>query len=337
MVSPPKPVEQHYGRGKILDSILTALRESGKDLDRLQPEDLAPVDEFHVRGREATVELARRAALKPGSRVLDVGCGSGEITSRLARLYPEAQLLGVDILSSVVRVASERHAALAPRLRFQQGDAFELQLPADHCDLVVCRHLTQAVPEPARMLAELVRVCKPGGWLHVLSEDYGMLHFPFGPLDADRLWQDGIFPYGRATGTDARVGRHTWPYLRARELYKGEVSVLMLFATAGMMLLVSAGSLVMVYLGLEMLALCSYALVAVDRDSPLASEAAIKYFVLGALASGLLLYGLSLVYGATGTLQLDQIAVAAQANKSSLMLITGVVFIVARTRGLPAA
>lgn len=127
---------------------------------------------------------------------------------------------------------------------------------------------------------------------------------------------------------------YTWPYLRARELYKGEVSVLMLFATAGMMLLVSAGNLVMVYLGLEMLALCSYALVAIDRDSPLASEAAIKYFVLGALASGLLLYGLSLIYGATGTLQLDQIAVAAQAHlhdgsASSLMLITGVVFVVA--------
>ena len=77
----------------------------------------------------------------------------------------------------------------------------------------------------------------------------------------------------------------------------------MLFATAGMMLLVSAGSLVMVYLGLEMLALCSYALVAIDRDSPLASEAAMKYFVLGSLASGLLLYGLSLIYGATGTLR----------------------------------
>ncbi len=125
---------------------------------------------------------------------------------------------------------------------------------------------------------------------------------------------------------------YTWPYLRARGLYKGEISVLMLFATAGMMFLVSSGSLVMVYLGLEMLALCSYALVAVDRDSPLASEAAIKYFVLGALASGLLLYGLSLIYGATGSLQLDQIATVAQtkiADGSSLMLITGVVFVVA--------
>lgn len=125
---------------------------------------------------------------------------------------------------------------------------------------------------------------------------------------------------------------YTWPYLRARDLYKGEVSVLMLFAIAGMMLLVSSGSLVMVYLGLEMLALCSYALVAVDRDSPLASEAAIKYFVLGALASGLLLYGLSLVYGATGSLQLDLIATATQqriAEGNTLMLITAVVFIVA--------
>lgn len=122
---------------------------------------------------------------------------------------------------------------------------------------------------------------------------------------------------------------YTWPYLRERKLYKGEVGVLMLFAIAGMMFLVSAGSLTMVYVGLEMLALCSYALVAVDRDSPLASEAAIKYFVLGALASGLLLYGLSLIYGATGSLMLDQIATAAQVGPKSMLLVTGVVFVVA--------
>lgn len=158
--------------------------------------------------------LFARYGLTGALHIADVGCGSGEITSRLAKLYPDAELLGVDILSSVIRVAAERHAALAPRVRFAQGDAFELRLPDGHFELVVCRHLTQAVPEPARMLAELVRVCKPGGWLHVLSEDYGMLHFPFGPLDADRLWQDGVIPYARATGTDTRVGRHTWQYLR---------------------------------------------------------------------------------------------------------------------------
>lgn len=122
---------------------------------------------------------------------------------------------------------------------------------------------------------------------------------------------------------------YTWPYLRERGLYQGEISVLMLFATVGMMLMVSAGTLVMVYVGLEMLALCSYALVALDRDNPLASEAGIKYFVLGSLASGLLLYGLSLVYGATGSLHLSEIATAAsQATDTKLMLVTGVVFMV---------
>lgn len=122
---------------------------------------------------------------------------------------------------------------------------------------------------------------------------------------------------------------YLWPYMRERGLYKGEMSILMLFAVLGMMLLVSADSLVMVYVGLEMLALCSYALVAIDRDNPLASEAGIKYFVLGALASGLLLYGLSLVYGATGTLGLHEIAAAAQSTSSMTMLVTGVAFMVA--------
>ena len=122
---------------------------------------------------------------------------------------------------------------------------------------------------------------------------------------------------------------YAWSYLRERRLYQGEVPVLMLFAVAGMMLLISAGSLVMVYLGLEMLALCSYALVAIDRDSPLASEAAMKYFVLGSLASGMLLYGMSLLYGATGTLDLAQIHAAVATVASPTLLLTGVVFLVA--------
>ena len=120
-----------------------------------------------------------------------------------------------------------------------------------------------------------------------------------------------------------------WPDLRERGLYRGEVSVLVLFAVLGMMLLISAGSLVMVYLGLELLALSSYALVAIDRDSPLASEAAIKYFVLGALASGLLLYGMSLVYGATGSLDLATIRNVAAGVDHPMLLLAGVVFMTA--------
>jgi SAM-dependent methyltransferase len=103
---------------------------------------------------------------------------------------------------------------LAPRVRFEQGDAFELKLAAGQFDLVVCRHMTQAVPEPQRVLAELQRICRPGGWVHVLSEDYAMIHAPAGAVDPDRLWHDGVIAFARATGSDARVGRRTWSMMQ---------------------------------------------------------------------------------------------------------------------------
>lgn len=118
------------------------------------------------------------------------------------------------------------------------------------------------------------------------------------------------------------------PYLRERNLYPGEFPVLVLFATAGMLMLSSAASLVMVYLGLELLSLCSYALVGMNRDNGLSSEAAMKYIVLGSIASGLLLYGMSLVYGATGSLELSQINAAIAGISDRPMLLTGMVFMV---------
>ncbi|MDE2274395.1 MAG: NADH-quinone oxidoreductase subunit NuoN [Gammaproteobacteria bacterium] len=93
-------------------------------------------------------------------------------------------------------------------------------------------------------------------------------------------------------------------YLRDRSLFKGEFYVLGLFGMLGMMVIISAHNFITIYLGLELLALCLFAMVAMDRDSPIGSEAAIKYFVLGAIASGTLLYGFSLLYGASGTLDL---------------------------------
>ena len=123
---------------------------------------------------------------------------------------------------------------------------------------------------------------------------------------------------------------YAWTYLRERDLYQGEIPVLFLFTTAGMMLLVSANNLTMVYVGLELLALCSYALVACDRDNKLASEAAMKYFVLGALASGMLLFGMSLVYGAAGTLSLPGIhdAIGGLSGDGRVLMLTGMVFLI---------
>ena len=159
--------------------------------------------------------LLARYRLRADAQIADVGCGSGEITARLAGLYPHAQIVGVDILEGSIAYARKRYAALAPRVRFEQGDAFELRLPADGFDLVTCRHMTQAIPEPERALAALVRIGRPGGWLHVLSEDYGMLHMPVGALNSDRLWHEGAIEFTRITGTDARVGRHTYSLLLA--------------------------------------------------------------------------------------------------------------------------
>ncbi|HLD14423.1 MAG TPA: NADH-quinone oxidoreductase subunit NuoN [Burkholderiales bacterium] len=118
-------------------------------------------------------------------------------------------------------------------------------------------------------------------------------------------------------------------YLRDREMYRGEYFVLGLFGVVGMMVMVSASHFLTLYLGLELLSLSLYAMVAFQRDSSQATEAAMKYFVLGAIASGLLLYGLSMLYGATGSLE---IAVVRQAiagmSSDNIILIFGLVFVI---------
>lgn len=118
-------------------------------------------------------------------------------------------------------------------------------------------------------------------------------------------------------------------YLRLRDLDRFEYYVLVLFATLGMMILISASHFVTVYLGLELLSLSFYALVALDRDNARSTEAAMKYFILGALASGLLLYGMSMIYGATGTLEIGGVAqVLYQDAANKNVLIFGLVFLV---------
>ena len=134
----------------------------------------------------------------------------------------------------------------------------------------------------------------------------------------------GVFVYSRE-------------YLQSRDIFKGEFYVLGLFSILGMMLMVSANNLLMLYLGLELLSLCLYALVAFSRDDGNASEAAMKYFVLGAIASGMLLYGMSILYGLSGSLQITEIAHAVIAttagqggadNAQNIGMVFALVFIV---------
>jgi len=117
-------------------------------------------------------------------------------------------------------------------------------------------------------------------------------------------------------------------YLMSRNLFRGETFVLMMFAALGVMVLVSANNFVTLYLGLELMSLSTYALVALHRESPASTEAAMKYFVLGAMASGLFLYGASMVYGATGSLDIDLIVQATLSGPGNrTLLVFGLVFL----------
>jgi len=132
----------------------------------------------------------------------------------------------------------------------------------------------------------------------------------------------------------ATVFLYSRDYLRVRKQFKGEFYVLGLFGVLGMMIMVSAHSFLTLYVGLELLSLCLYAMVALNRDSEVSTEAAMKYFVLGAIASGMLLYGMSMVYGATTSLDLSVISKAVatiysgSGTENKLVLSFGLVFII---------
>ncbi len=159
--------------------------------------------------------LFARYALPADARVLDAGCGPGEISSRLAEALPGATVLGVDVLEAPLVLARARHARLHPRLRFEQRSVFDLGLPDRTFDLTVCRHVLQSIPHPQRAVAELARVTRSGGRLHLIAEDYGMIHLPRRALDPADFWPAAPREFGARTGTDMLFGRHAHGILRA--------------------------------------------------------------------------------------------------------------------------
>jgi SAM-dependent methyltransferase len=110
--------------------------------------------------------------------VLDVGCGTSEITARLAEAWPRASFVGIDLEEPHLARARLRCAQFRSRVRFETGDAMAMSFGDATFDFVVCRHLLQAVPDAARVLAEIRRVLRPGGRVHLIAEDYGMLVVP---------------------------------------------------------------------------------------------------------------------------------------------------------------
>ena len=164
------------------------------------------------------VGLFHRYRVPLRARILDAGCGTGEAASRLATLFPEAAVLGVDILDHHLELARTRYAHLGSRLSFNHQNVFELEASDGSFDLTVCRHLIHSIPYPHRVIAELVRVTRRGGYLHLIAEDYGMLHFQQGRLNLRDFWHQVPASMGSATGTDLFMGRNSFAILAAMNL-----------------------------------------------------------------------------------------------------------------------
>jgi len=184
-------VQAHYTRSDLGGVILAALEKAGKDLSRLTPEDLAPIDAFHIRGRTATLELARVAGVDSTKRVLDVGSGIGGTSRCLAREFG-CHVTGIDLTDEYCRAAamlSER-VGLAELVDYRQGDATNLPFPDASFDIVWTEHVAMNIPDKPRLYREMQRVLKPGGTLAI----YDILAGPGGPV---------IFPVPWARTTES--------------------------------------------------------------------------------------------------------------------------------------
>lgn len=178
----PGSVAAHYGHQDLETEILAALIAAGKDLDRLKPEDLAPIDEFHIRGRKATLELAREIRLEETMQVLDVGSGLGG-ASRYLALEFGCRVTGLDLAEEYCRVATmlARRLGLDSRVCYRHGNALAMPFEAASFDALWTQHAAMNIADKAGLYREMWRVLKPGGALaiyDILAGAGGPVHFP---------------------------------------------------------------------------------------------------------------------------------------------------------------
>ncbi len=175
-------IEAHYTRGGLLDTILRTLQSMGKDVGSLQPADLAPVDEFHVGGRAATIELADRVGIEAGMHVLDLGCGLGGSARYLAS-ERACRVTGIDLTGEYIEAAAalSRLLGLSEMTAFHRGSALSLPFPRASFDVAWTEAAQMNIEDKDGFYAEIARVLTPGGrfaFHDIFRGQGGELHYP---------------------------------------------------------------------------------------------------------------------------------------------------------------
>ena len=224
-------IVRHYTHGSLDQAILAGLRATGRDVDRIDPADLAAIDEFHMGGGEATAAVAGELDLKPGMAMLDIGSGIGGPARYFARTFG-VMVHGVDLTPEYVRVAaalSER-AGLADRVKFQVGSGVDLPFEAGTFDAATLLHVGMNIPDKRRLFREVHRVLKPGGVLAVydpMRTNEGAFDFPvpwasepgFSFLETPDSYRDALSDAGFVVGAEVsrrEMGLEFFRRIRAR-------------------------------------------------------------------------------------------------------------------------
>ena len=194
-------VDKHYGFGGIMEKIEAGLNLASKDVNSLTVDDLAPIDEFHTRGRESTFEVAELGNLKASDLVLDVGCGLGGTARYLAKQY-KCKVVGIDLTEEYISVGKKltELVGLSNRVELRHGSALEIPYGDERFDIVWTEHVQMNIADKNRFYSEMARVLKPGGRLLFHDIFRGIGDPPFYPAP----WAEDESISALATETEAR-------------------------------------------------------------------------------------------------------------------------------------